>query len=527
MKKILIFLLLINGIANGQTGIPFDVGRLQKVPANSIIGNPNTTGVKNATFITLGANLSFTGNVLNATGGGGGGTPAGNYGNLQIMRNGVFATPASDSLGFTAASGLYVKNNVHTDGYFVAHNGVYSFLLSAEIFTHYALFSTPVKTSEVWDVGSASVIDPGGLWDAAQNIQIYPGSASVNGWLEIKQRAGQTNPIQKWITSTGTTTQEVLAGGGFNMIERTAPATPATNFVSLYAKSDGLWYGKDDAGVETKLSNDAGGGTAISALTAATATNTINNAALQQEWQWNTLASSAGLKLSSTSTAAAANTQNVFSVSLSGINATTTQTTYASRFSNTHTGTLSTNVALELVASGGTNNHALIVPASSGRVAIGRSDPSALFHVDGTEGAEDVTFDAIDVFSATASNILLSTGGGVGLGTDIIGKFSFAGAASPAQFTTNINDYNSLAANSTIFRISTDASRDLTGFTNGYTGRVIYIFNVGAFNLVIKDDNAGSTAANRFQLNADITLLPEEGQAFIYDATSSRWRALK
>ena len=40
--------------------------------------------------------------------------------------------------------------------------------------------------------------------------------------------------------------------------EGTAAATPATGKVSIYAKTDGLVYGKDDAGTETKLSNESG-----------------------------------------------------------------------------------------------------------------------------------------------------------------------------------------------------------------------------------------------------------------------------
>jgi len=47
--------------------------------------------------------------IKDSTGGGGGGSPAGNYGNVQINRNGALATPASDSLNFTAGSGLDVK----------------------------------------------------------------------------------------------------------------------------------------------------------------------------------------------------------------------------------------------------------------------------------------------------------------------------------------------------------------------------------------------------------------------------------
>ena len=42
--------------------------------------------------------------------GGGGGTPAGNYGNIQINRNGAFATPASDSLNYSG--GLAIKGTL-------------------------------------------------------------------------------------------------------------------------------------------------------------------------------------------------------------------------------------------------------------------------------------------------------------------------------------------------------------------------------------------------------------------------------
>lgn len=42
--------------------------------------------------------------------------------------------------------------------------------------------------------------------------------------------------------------------------EAAAPATPDTGEVVLYAKSDGLFYSKDDAGTETLVSGGAGGG---------------------------------------------------------------------------------------------------------------------------------------------------------------------------------------------------------------------------------------------------------------------------
>lgn len=39
-----------------------------------------------------------------------------------------------------------------------------------------------------------------------------------------------------------------------------APSTPATGKQLIYPKSDGKWYTKDDAGIETELGAGGGGG---------------------------------------------------------------------------------------------------------------------------------------------------------------------------------------------------------------------------------------------------------------------------
>lgn len=68
--------------------------------------------------------------------------------------------------------------------------------------------------------------------------------------------------------------------------EGTAPATPSTGVVSVYAKSDGLMYSKDDAGIESALGvalpiTVANGGTNITSYTTgdilyASATNVLS-----------------------------------------------------------------------------------------------------------------------------------------------------------------------------------------------------------------------------------------------------------
>jgi hypothetical protein len=63
------------------------------------------------------------------------------------------------------------------------------------------------------------------------------------------------------------------------------------------------------------------------------------------------------MKFSSTSTAAAGSTQKLFQLALSGANATSSQTTYAGYFTNTHTGTGAVNYGLYSSATGTTTNY--------------------------------------------------------------------------------------------------------------------------------------------------------------------------
>ncbi len=128
----------------------------------------------------------------------------------------------------------------------------------------------------------------------------------------------------------------------------------------------------------------ASGTTALSSITAATGTNSINSSDFGQTWAWNTLSSTSALTLSSTSTAAASNTQTLLNIALSGANATATQTTYGMQVVNTHTGTSSTNIAGYFSASGGTNNYGLLI--ANGNVGIGNSAPLALQHNTVTNG---------------------------------------------------------------------------------------------------------------------------------------------
>ena len=61
-------------------------------------------------------------------------------------------------------------------------------------------------------------------------------------------------------------------------------------------------------------------------------------------------------------------------------------------------------------------------------------------------------------------------------------SFKLSGVISPTQISANTDDYNPTGlATASVLRLSTDASRNLTGLQGGAAGRLIVIENVGSF----------------------------------------------
>lgn len=103
-----------------------------------------------------------------------------------------------------------------------------------------------------------------------------------------------------------------------------------------------------------------GGSSALSALIAASAINTIDNTTFAQTWDWTDLAGATALKFNSVSTAAASNLHKVVEITASGANATSAQTTYGLDVGNIHTGTTSINIGARFAATGGATNFSTI-----------------------------------------------------------------------------------------------------------------------------------------------------------------------
>ncbi|MBI3273339.1 MAG: hypothetical protein HYZ53_30400, partial [Planctomycetes bacterium] len=107
------------------------------------------------------------------------------------------------------------------------------------------------------------------------------------------------------------------------------------------------------------------------------------------------------------------------------------------------------------------------------------------------------------------------------------GAFSLPGDVSPASLGADQNDFNPAGlSTAAVLRLTSSTAVNITGLQGGADGRLLTLFNVGANLITLMDENAGSSAANRFALTADLVLAADECCVLQYDATSSRWRVV-
>lgn len=102
---------------------------------------------------------------------------------------------------------------------------------------------------------------------------------------------------------------------------------------------------------------------------------------------------------------------------------------------------------------------------------------------------------------------------------------------SPAQLTADQNDYSPTDwATASAMRLSTDASRAVTGFAapSPARARAVLVSNVGAEALVLANQSASSVADNRIitGTGADLTVAADSSVLLVYDETTERWRVI-
>lgn len=129
-----------------------------------------------------------------------------------------------------------------------------------------------------------------------------------------------------------------------------------------------------------------------------------------------------------------------------------------------------------------------------------------------------------------SSTLLKLTNPGDGITQDIQGTIVYE-SVTKTQLVANTDNY--VIGTGVFFRLSTDASRNITGLAGGISGgvsapaidgRLIYVRNIGAQNIVLKNLTT-STSANQFSFStgADITLAPLASITLMYDGTSAKW----
>jgi hypothetical protein len=119
-----------------------------------------------------------------------------------------------------------------------------------------------------------------------------------------------------------------------------------------------------------------------------------------------------------------------------------------------------------------------------------------------------------------------------GLGRDDHAQYLLGGnLITRVALTATQNDYAPAGIQNTQFLLlDPDAAWSITGIiapdgTYREDGKVLIVCNVdAALSITLNNENAGSAAANRLALGADVTLGPGQSTMLIYDLTAARWR---
>ena len=111
----------------------------------------------------------------------------------------------------------------------------------------------------------------------------------------------------------------------------------------------------------------------------------------------------------------------------------------------------------------------------------------------------------------------------------ILRQFIMQGIITPPQITATANNYEPAGfSGASVLRLTSDASRSITGLKASSSGRVVVLANVGSNDITLADESASSLAENRFAIAATglsvYTIAPDDIVIVQYDRTSQRWR---
>lgn len=315
----------------------------------SVAGDPSTPANGDLWYDSTANELTARINGANVSlGGGGGGSPGGSSGQFQFNDAGAFGGTTGVSYASSGAPTVSItgQSTSQLTGYFLGPNTSSTALVGIQLgtggssgnFVEYRN-SSGTALSVVDSTGAAGFGITSSLGARLHSVAGGSGNAgrfdgaalSANTVLVTRQGGSSTGNLFEAQTSGGTAFFTIANGG---QLTASLPVTTGTGATAGFQV--------------TANSLTTGNGHEISS---------------------SSVSSGNVVSIAATGTAAASNTKTALSVATSGANATGTQTTYGAQISNISTGTSSTNVALNLSASGGTSNYGAVI--TNGLVAFG------------------------------------------------------------------------------------------------------------------------------------------------------------
>lgn len=127
----------------------------------------------------------------------------------------------------------------------------------------------------------------------------------------------------------------------------------------------------------------------------------------------------------------------------------------------------------------------------------------------------------IAFYDQTTDRWRISGIGGSGGGTGLVISDSLSAGENNDVSPTNWNI-------ASVLRFDSPAAAGITGFSAAIAGDVLTkkIYNIGSFNVTVRNQNVGSVAANRIIIpgSSDLVMEPNDVVDIFYDITSQRWR---
>lgn len=236
------------------------------------------------------------------------------------------------------------------------------------------------------------------------------------------------------------------------------------------------------------------------------------------------------VKIAATGTAAASNTKTALNVATSGANGTSSQSTFAGVFSNTSTGTSSTNYAIQATATGGTTNQPVAVIAANNNsapyIGLGSSlstSANAGLGI-GTNNNLTLWYNGLHRVTVGSSFLALHVGlafeSSYGAGVDwqlnrvaaASARFGAADAASPVAQTLSVQ-----SGTGTNTAGATWTHQASLGTSQGAPGR--HSFTAGA--MIAASGSTQQTAVSRLELGATKVLTNNSATSLINATAAS------